>query len=395
MEMFSKAFIDMFTSGQYFDRNTARFDYPAMALILPIIYKAAQCFNSLLLMNRIKTFLCRCSGVDKKLLENCPTDASKYAGIGATLLFTGLFAGLGAGYALMMVFENAFIAALGALIWGLMIFNLDRYIVLSLRKCKNIRIELLTALPRVALAILISKPLELKIFEKEVETELLVMQQQAVIKLESKVRGKYAVLQRELKSEIELLKGELQIASQKRDELVKIARMEADGTGGTKKRNAGPIYRIKKADADKAQLEFETLSKKNNALVADKNKTLSSLDRKIEADLRTLEPVQLGGLASRLDALKRLTASSDAIWMANLFIILLFIIIETIPILVKLISSKSPYDYLLETLEYRYKMKSVNDRAYIHHQLKKKANKYPSPEKKFIFEKLDVELDKF
>jgi hypothetical protein len=32
----------------------------------------------------------------------------------------------------------------------------------------------------------------------------------------------------------------------KRDELDRIAQEEADGTGGTRKRNAGPIYKIKK-----------------------------------------------------------------------------------------------------------------------------------------------------
>jgi hypothetical protein len=63
-----------------------------------------------------------------------------------------------------------------------MIFNLDRYIVLSMKSFGKWWRDWLVALPRIALAVLlalvISKPLEMKIFEKEIKAELVMMEQE-------------------------------------------------------------------------------------------------------------------------------------------------------------------------------------------------------------------------
>ena len=133
-------------------------------------------------MEKIKHFFWLCSGVHIPMLKKCEVESSKYAGIGATIFFTGIFAALAASYALYTVFDNAWIASLSGLVWGLMIFNLDRYIVSSMRKERNSWREFRTALPRIVLAVLISiviaKPLEMKIFDKEIQSELIIMEQQ-------------------------------------------------------------------------------------------------------------------------------------------------------------------------------------------------------------------------
>ena len=84
-------------------------------------------------MNHPKDFFLFCSGVDRSILEKCPTDENKYLGIGATVFFTGLLAFFSAGYALYTVFESWFAAIIFGAVWGLMIFNLDRYIVMSMK----------------------------------------------------------------------------------------------------------------------------------------------------------------------------------------------------------------------------------------------------------------------
>lgn len=61
-------------------------------------------------------------------------------------------------------------------LWGLMIFNLDRFIVSSMKKRNNAWSEWKMAFPRlvfaVLLAIVITRPLEFKIFEKEINRKL-------------------------------------------------------------------------------------------------------------------------------------------------------------------------------------------------------------------------------
>ena len=122
-------------------------------------------------MNKIKRFFWLCSGSHIQTLEEVPSESAKYAGIGATIFFTGLFAALAAGYAIYTFSENLWISTPVGVVWGAMIFNLDRYIVSSMRKANSWKKEWLMASPRIILALIISlviaRPLELKIFEKE------------------------------------------------------------------------------------------------------------------------------------------------------------------------------------------------------------------------------------
>ena len=78
----------------------------------------------------LKSFFILCSGSDKDILQSCSNgEQNKYAGIGATVFFTAVMAFLASSYALYTVFDNYYIAVFFGLIWGLLIFNLDRFIV--------------------------------------------------------------------------------------------------------------------------------------------------------------------------------------------------------------------------------------------------------------------------
>ncbi|PTB92450.1 DUF4407 domain-containing protein, partial [Marivirga lumbricoides] len=107
-------------------------------------------------MEKIRAFFWYCSGADTETLKKCPTDSNKYVGIGATIFFTGIFAALAAAYAFYTVFDNAWAATGLGLLWGVMIFNLDRYIVSGMRKRNRGFQELKIALPRILLAVMIS-----------------------------------------------------------------------------------------------------------------------------------------------------------------------------------------------------------------------------------------------
>lgn len=131
----------------------------------------------------IKEFMIFCSGADSDLLKECPKyESNKYASIGAAVFFTGLFAFISGAYALYRVFYRGggygpvIAAILIGLVWAFMIFNLDRYIVSSMRKTDSKRKELLTALPRILIAIMISfviaKPLEVRIFQDRIAAQI-------------------------------------------------------------------------------------------------------------------------------------------------------------------------------------------------------------------------------
>ncbi len=319
-------------------------------------------------------------------------------GIGATIFFTGVFAALAGGYALNTIFDNYWIAATFGIIWGLMIFNLDRFIVSSMRKNGDVKQEWISAIPRLILAIIISvviaKPLELKIFEKEVEAEISHMIQEDLAAQEQTVKMRFNETRERLNAEILVLKNEIAEKANKRDELRKIAQEEADGTGGSMQRNAGPIYQIKKADADKVEAELKELTASNGQLINEKELALAELDEQQKAALGEMKESQLTGLASRIEALDRLTDKSSAIRAAHWFIMLLFLAVETAPVFVKLISQRGPYDFVLKKEEYGYEAAYYEDLAKVNAVIKKRSSRLTEEENEYVQNRLQLSLEK-
>lgn len=327
-------------------------------------------------MDKMKRFFLFCSGVDTTMLEKCPSDVNKYTGIGATVFFTGVLAFFSSGYALYTVFDSYLMAMLFGLVWGLMIFNLDRYIVMSMKSNGQWWRDALVAAPRLVLAVLlalvISKPLELKIFEKEIKAELVSMEQEVFKKQEDRLKERFQSQIEDQRQQLAKLKNEMADKTAARDTLARVAVQEADGTGGSGKKNLGPIYRAKKAEADKAQAELDSLTALAVPLIREKEAAIASLDSTVQAEIGTLARTSYDGMAARMEALSRLSDGSQAIFYASIFIMLLFVAIETAPIMVKLISYRSPYDYLLHEHEQVFEMANLEKTTLLSTEVKNK-----------------------
>lgn len=297
-------------------------------------------------------------------------------GIGATIFFTGVLAFFSSSYALYTVFDSYVMAVVFGLVWGLMIFNLDRYIVMSMKIQGKWWQNALVAFPRmvmaVLLAVVISKPLELKIFEKEIRAELVQMEQEVFKKQEDKVKDRYTAQIADLRNEITVLKADIALKTAYRDSLAQTAIQEADGTGGSRHKNLGPIYRAKKEAADHAQAELLALMAQNQPIIQQKEAAIQQLDSTAQSNIATLDRDRFDGLAARIDALSRLSSNSLAIFYASLFITFLFIAVETAPILVKLISPRSPYDYVLHQEEHVYQMDNLEKTTLLRNSVQNK-----------------------
>lgn len=306
----------------------------------------------------MKRFFWYCSGADIDLLEQCPSEENKYVGIGGVIFFTGLLAAIAASYALFTIFDSWIVAVIFGLIWGAMIFNLDRYIVSSMKKEENFGKELKMALPRLILALLIavviSKPLELKIFEKEIETELVSINEGIYAGQLADIQARYQAEIDNISSDQEQLEVEVEAKVQKRDTLSMIARQEADGTGGTMQKNLGPIYKIKKQDADQATDDLNELKLHHQPLIDQKIANINQLELQQNQEMAALPASNFTGLAARIQALDNLGVENRAIYWASIFIMLLFISIESAPVFVKLLADRGPYDELLEADQYPY-----------------------------------------
>jgi hypothetical protein len=293
----------------------------------------------------LQQFFIICSGSDTDLLKDCSKgEQNKYAGIGATVFFTALMAFIAASYALYTVFDNLFAAIGFGLVWGLLIFNLDRYIVSTIKKTGNVVDELIQASPRIALAIIIaiviSKPLELKIFEKEINQVLLEQKNDFTLANKDQIAQQYTPTIESLNSNILTLQNEIKQKEAEVNNYYSNYIAEAEGREGTLLLGKGPVYKEKRDKHDASLLELQTLRETNNAKIAAAETQITQLNTDYDAQVTTSQPIidNFDGLMARINALGALP------WLPSFFIFLLFLAIETSPIIAKLISPKGEYD---------------------------------------------------
>ncbi|EIA09572.1 DUF4407 domain-containing protein [Flavobacterium frigoris] len=311
----------------------------------------------------LKQFFILCSGADNKLLEGCSEgEQTKYIGIGATVFFTAVMAFIASAYALFTVFDSVYPALLFGLVWSLLIFNLDRFIVSTIRKRDKFGSEFLQATPRIILAIIIaiviSKPLEIKIFEKEINTVLLKEKNAMALENKKEVANYFKSDLDKNKAEIASLKADVTTKEQEVNTYYETYIAEAEGTAGTKKLGKGPVFKEKIAKHDLAKRELDSLQKNNLAKIAEKEQQSSLLQADLDKKLTETQPIIDGfdGLMARINALNKLPS------IPSLFIMLLFLAIETSPIIAKLLSPKGEYDFKLEDLETALKATLTQDK---------------------------------
>ena len=128
-------------------------------------------------IGKLTQFFLFCSGVSVDLIKKCPKfEINKYSSIGLTVLFTTGIAILSSFYAFSLIFESKTTSLILGFVWGVLIFNLDRYIISTMRPGKNKLSEFTKSIPRLIIALLIavviSKPLEIKLFKSEINSFL-------------------------------------------------------------------------------------------------------------------------------------------------------------------------------------------------------------------------------
>jgi hypothetical protein len=302
-------------------------------------------------------FFCWCSGARLYLLKGCPTDYNKFFGIGIIVFLTGLMASITGFYALYIIFNSLPLAIIFGFFWGILIFFLDWYIVSSLKKEERFFSEFLFSLPRLILAVLlavvISRPLELKLFEKEIDGVLQIIQSENSIEYKQLIDNEFESIQK-LTAENEKLKEEIRKKEELRDKLFSMTIEEAEGRSPTSKMGKGTVYREKKAEYDKIDKELSELKSLNNAQIKKNLETLAVLEsgRQEQVDRSSLKIKQADGLLARMEAMSVLSGKNQTVMYASWFIFILFILIESSPILVKLLSKRGPYDELIDKEEY-------------------------------------------
>ncbi len=362
----------------------------------------------------LNEFLWVCAGVNRKVLRQCPTDYAKYAGIGGTILFTALMACLSGGYALSFVFDNDAVGVAFGIFWGMLIFNLDRFIVNTMYSDGKVTIsarELKAGLPRIIMAIflgiVISYPLELRLFDDEIKIKISDMKEQRLsdrVAVDNAKIDSLRHLAQSLRDNPPTLNGNDIVLGN--EQLVKLNKSLEDETAHLSQAQ----QRINALIISIRTLKSNNADGKNDNIITKKNKELteSTIERNshrtkvydLQLQMGRLQPqitdkirekqAKIDGEISRVmaesDTLTQKTKNAEAYYkeelkkfnglqaqmlafseikdenistqIASILIMLLFIIIETAPTFFKMMIASGPYDDLLRAEMHRVRVLS-------------------------------------
>jgi hypothetical protein len=339
-------------------------------------------------------FLIALSGARPEILAQCPTERIKFQSLGWAILITCVMATISMWFALTSVLGfNPVLSFPVALIWGLIIMGIDRWLVTSMPTDGSSK--LLMAAPRLVLAILlgtlISTPIVLRIFQSEINNQVSVIKQNdeaafltsqgrsVVVAQVAKWQKTVTNLQQVIDSDgakpinpasdpvVQGLTAQLD-----KERSVAITDYHAwqcqlyGGCGAPP--GSGPLAAASKSryDADEQQIATLTgqiqarevtlqdtsvtaqasrLQQAKNALPNAQNQLVAA-----QAEESTLQNNfqvtnnATNGLLIRLKALDQLSAGNGTLNMARILLFLLFLVIECLPVTVKLLQRPGNYE---------------------------------------------------
>lgn len=352
----------------------------------------------------VTRFLWKCAGGDRYILERATySDQIKYMCLGGIVFATGAMAGLAGGYAFYTIFSpkgsaltdmvhypTVVLSVVFGIIWGLMIFNIDRFIVTSTGKGDGTeRItwdEFRSAIPRIVMgaiiAITISKPIEIRMFQTEINIKL----------KEKQIEQQTAYIEKTKKNfQIELDRNGKDLAKYEKELEDKINRhkfLEAQYIEEARIVTVGPRALALKAQMDKVDEEIR--ADKQNAeylkLISEKGDIEKRLNDALKESQKTADG--LDGLLERI----KLAHEVAGFWI-TLFITLLFLSIELTPIFFKLMLNKTPYDYLVENRDDLIRAENGVEVRYDYYKDKEGIERHlviNHEAEKMVFEKIKV-----
>ena len=317
--------------------------------------------------SKVMRFFWKCAGGDRYILERATySDQIKYMCLGGIVFATGAMAGLAGGYAFYTIFApkgsavehitdipTVLISMLFGIIWGLMIFNIDRFIVTSTGKGDGTEAitwdEFKGAIPRIVMgtiiAITISKPIEIRMFQTEINNRLYDKQLELQKEFEKKTTANF-------EERLKVVEDDLgEVGTQRQDIINRIKDAEQAYTDNLMGRaegvvaGDGPLSKALKSQLDNLNKELERFDQQNKTKIQEADKKRKEILAEKEIALATNVQVAQGldGLLERI----KLAHEVAGFWI-SLFITLLFLSIELTPIFFKLMLIKTPYDYLSE-----------------------------------------------
>ncbi len=299
----------------------------------------------------INEFLWTFAGVNKPILRQCPNEYAKYAGMGGTILGTAIMAAISGAYAVHFVFENTLIAIAFGIFWGMLILNLDRFIVSTMYSDGKHTVswqELKSGLPRIIMAIflgiVISTPLEMKLFKERIDIEILEMKGERR-ENNSYINGDNLDEYKQEKQEIEKTIREYQ---NKENDLYRERYNEEMGRSKSGRPGRGSAWREVDNGLNAVKEQREKYEASTKLRLAWLNTKIAEEEKGRENRSKDLEQTEeKSGFCLNYEAFARIDDNNPELTMVIWFIRMLFIIIEVAPVFFRMMIATGSYDELL------------------------------------------------
>lgn len=273
-------------------------------------------------LTSIEEFFLLCAGGDQQLLDKdkVPIEYNKLIGIGATVFLTSIYAFVAMSYTMTWITENRVIIITIGLFWGAAIFNIDRLIIsTTYKKIFISNSDIMQLIIRISLtaiiALTISVPLEIKLFEPELE---------------------------------EIIKANRIENLQANQDLIKIQRLKDEyHSNYLKEINEGLGGRPK--TTGKVSKEWERKEEEQRKLYEYKFTELSELEKE--------KPM---GFISMYDALEDYK-NNENIKKISIAITVLLLLFELTPVLIKFTTQRGTYDERIESLIIQGRIRNQNE----------------------------------
>jgi hypothetical protein len=217
-------------------------------------------------------------------------------------------------------------------------------------------------------------PLELKIFDREIMDQIDRNHQRKLNEDIKSIDQKYSEIA-DLEKQNNTLTENITEKEGQRNEAFQEVQGEGSGKRGTGIPGAGPVWRQKTKFLDQLNKELYDLRSNNNAKIQQNNTRIGELKKARDAEIAQKDVIlkEANGLLARLDVLHDLIKEQTTTAIAFLLIAAMFVVIETAPVVVKLLSQYGPYDAIVEQKEMEVTLSEQRKMADIPEKLQRES----------------------
>lgn len=336
-----------------------------------------------------------CAGIREEVMDWTPSERLKYAGLGIIVLNTGCLAAFAMFIALHTIISAPAVALLlPALVWGWIIFSVDRWLITSTHGIQGMN-RVLVFTPRIILAVLvaftIAEPLTLRIFQNTLDSTVATSRTAQLDAYESKLQtcnpvsglwvgsascngyhlsvadSPYAAQQKLVaaRQQQAQLKSTVSSEETREHQLITTAQGECAGTAGADmsgQAGQGPRCKAdwaavsaydKQSGLAVKQKQLAALQASIAGMIGQTGNAQQVYAAKLHGAITTAVSEKRKDLETQIGmidewkALEQLSSQNTFVFFGHWLLVLILIALDCLPVLAKLMSGSSAYDRLL------------------------------------------------